>query len=145
MLSRDEFDTLFGHLKRYYATPVHNTEEFWGLYETVQNFGAKKILEIGVGRGGTIGFWDILVSHEGRVVGVDFNIEIPFEYQPTSEFTLVEADLNDPKTVEDIRQLIPEVDFLFYGIKTDVRYFDSLVRPEGLIALTVDDGRIVYT
>lgn len=144
MLSRDEFDTLFDHLQQHYNTPTHDKEEFWSLYERVRDLGAQRVLEIGDGHGGTIGFWDILVGERaGRVVGVSAKIEIPFEYQPTSEFTLMEANPRSSDTVAEVRHLVDEVDFLFYGIEVEP-LFDSLVRPDGLIATTNGDGHIVY-
>lgn len=148
-MNQDEFSTMFDHLRQHYNTPVQCKAEFWGLFRKVQDANARRILEVGVERGGTIGFWDIIAGNEGRVVGLDTHINIPFEFQPNSEFTLLEGNSHAADVIQQVKEMLPEVDFLFIdgdhsyeGVKADWENFSPLVKPGGLIAFhdIVDEG-----
>ncbi len=142
-MTREEFNELFNRLKDQYNTPIQIIGEFWDLVNLVQTRGYQRILEIGVERGGTIAFWDKIVGSTGRVVGADVQIQgrIPFDLNPQSDLLLIEGDSHALETIEQVKDAIPEVDFLFIdgdhryeGAKADFENFSSLVRPGGLVA-----------
>ncbi len=137
-----EFGTLFAFLRGQFGTPVQCESEFRQLVEVVSDLYPQNILEIGVEKGGTLPFWQAVVEDEGLIVGVDTQVsKVVVSLNPAPVVELLEGDSHDPSMVAKIKELVPEVDFLFIdgdhryeGVKADYDNFRPLVRPGGIVA-----------
>lgn len=119
--------------------------ELWQMLIAVAMLKPRRIVEIGVHRGG---FPQTLrqAFPEALVVGVDLD----FSQLEFTDFTAIAGDSRKPSTVEAVRDVLKgePVDFLFidgdhnYEVcKSDFELFSPLVRPGGVIGFHDTNGR----
>ena len=157
--SRSRFSIPFSYRGKGYfkiIEPRQNPFEIEALYDMVCELGARRIIEIGTARGGTLYLWLQAASADATVVSVDLPggefggaypaCRIPF-YQSFArdgqDLHLLRDDSHQTQTFNSVKQLFADqpVDFLFIdgdhtyeGVKTDFEMYGPLVRPGGLIA-----------
>jgi cephalosporin hydroxylase len=127
--------------------------EFQRLVDLYRSFQPANILEIGTYRGGTLFFWLKYGQPGSKIVVAD-----TFQYLQNSEthmqawsqqahecriqLHIVKGDTKSPETTAKIRELMPEVDFLFIdgdhtydGVANDFETYAPLVKKGGIVAL----------
>jgi len=137
--------------KAFYTEPIpsQNFFEFWSLFCFLQNFVQPKIIiEIGVFRGGTIKFWQSILSKDGVLIGVDNNERGKMEsvkqlYQNDSRVKLLFGDSDSSKILFCVSSILSgnlKADILFIDgnhkseiVFEDYKNYRSFVRPGGLV------------
>lgn len=136
--------------------PIQTPLEIEQLYLTVCDLKPRRVLEVGTAEGGTLYLWIQAATADATIISVDlpggrFGGGYPecrtalYEAFTRTEQTLhlLRADSHDPRTVEQVRQILADepVDLLFIdadhtyeGVKTDFLQYSPMVRRGGLIA-----------
>ena len=144
--------------KGYYRIiePRQNPYEIESLYKAVCELDAKRILEIGTARGGTLYLWAQAAAEDATLVSVDLPggefggaypaCRVPFYRAFAREkqtMHLLRTDSHKAETLEEVKAHFGghEIDFAFIdgdhtyaGVKQDFEMYGPLVRPGGLIA-----------
>ena len=136
--------------------PRQNPFEIESLYKAVCELDAKRILEVGTARGGTLYLWTQAASPDATIVSVDLPggdfggaypaCRVPFYSEFAREkqiMHLMRTDSHQSATLDEVKQHFSghEIDFAFIdgdhtyeGVKQDFQMYGPLVRPGGLIA-----------
>jgi len=138
-MDRFRFDILFDDLSLE-NNIIQEREEFWSLFQDVRNLQPKRILEIGVERGGTARFWQEILPTDGFLVGVDFFQEPLIAMKESPRFVQVKGDSHNSQIIERVFTFEP-FDFLFIdgdhsyeGCKLDYENYNPAVKSGGIIA-----------
>jgi predicted O-methyltransferase YrrM len=127
-----------------FGTPIHlaiqKAPEFKILLDMLFDLQPKTILEIGQEYGGSTYYFSKLFSN-AKVIGLDIDHSIfPLEYYSFNNLELVTLDSGKYSTYLKIKDLAPEIDFLFIDgchyyptIIKDFVYYSKLVSPGGII------------
>jgi predicted O-methyltransferase YrrM len=136
--------------------PRQNPIEIESLYKAVCDLQARRILEIGTARGGTLYLWTQAAEDDASLVSVDLPggefggaypaCRVPFYKSFAREgqtMHLLRTDSHKPETLDEVKNLFDDqvIDFAFIdgdhtykGVKQDFEMYGPLVRPGGLIA-----------
>jgi predicted O-methyltransferase YrrM len=135
--------------------PYQVPSEIATLLTELQRRKPRLILEIGTANGGTLFLWTRIAAPDATIVSVDLPggafgdgypawrawlyRQFPIDQQ---SLHLIRGNSHTPETRDRVRDLLPEIDFLFIdgdhtydGVKADFDMYAPLVRPGGLIAL----------
>jgi len=135
------FDELFDVYE-----PLHRREELHQLVNLVEWFKPRVILELGVCRGGTWGFWNEILPYDGYLFGIDRLDVVQWDWKASIRNTFyIQGDLDDELTLKRIRGLVSfegvYIDFLYIdsdhyyeGAKKHFELYSPLVRDGGIIA-----------
>jgi predicted O-methyltransferase YrrM len=149
------FDRSFAFVRSGVGITQQEEELRW-LWELVQAEAPRRVLEIGVDRGGTMFMWTRAAAPDALLVGVDLwspgpgGNAAPFPLarrrfaRPGQRIELLlGVDSHDPATVRRVDELLggEPVDFLFIdgdhtceGVQADFDMYVTLVRPGGIVA-----------
>jgi predicted O-methyltransferase YrrM len=120
------------------------------LLHMLRDLHPRRIMEIGMDRGGTMALWSQIADAEACLIGLDINIGTGVEARIRSKLkvaqtlSLIEADSHAHVAKQRVLGTLREnkLDFLFIdgdhsyeGVKQDLENYGSLVRSGGLIAL----------
>lgn len=123
----------------------HYDELFW-LYKKLMKLNPSTILEIGVRRGGTLKFWDIVLRDIGHNLLIAIDIQRHPEFNENhykSRLRFLEMDSSSNATKEKVKQILDgrEVDLLYIdgahgyeNCKSDYYMYSVFVRKGGIIA-----------
>jgi len=134
----------------------HQKELDW-LLEKVGELKPMRILEVGSFYGGTLWHW-MQVSPKSKIISVDMlvstdhpgcekqkdghlNLWQKWAAKNEIDLTILETSSTHPDTIEAVKKVLPEVDFLFIDgdhdyeyVKCDYLMYSPLIREGGLIA-----------
>lgn len=120
---------------------VQNIEEITEAFNKVKSLNPKRILEIGVERGGSLQCWANCIEPPGYIVGVDHQDKVSWDKFKTDNFIyFVEAYSKD--AIQDVIDFLEgnPLDFLFIdgdhsynGVKLDFELYSPLVKHKGII------------
>jgi cephalosporin hydroxylase len=138
-MTRDELNDIFKFVNNI-GPWAQNIEEVWGLVQHLNELKPTRVLEIGVQAGASLRVWSDIAGPEGKVFGLDLSDatqQMTFNNPPT----VLTGDSSKPETIEMVKNLIPELDFLFIdgehygeGPRLDWENYSPLVRSGGIVA-----------
>jgi hypothetical protein len=138
-MEQSKFDILFTSE----PIPLQEPNELKWLIKKVEKLSPlKTIVEIGIDKGGTLKFWDELISEDGLIVGIDINNALE-SYKPKHRFETIFQDSTLTSTIDKLKIILGEssIDFLHIDgchegkVLEDYANFSPFVRKGGLIAL----------
>ena len=133
---------------------IQHEKEFTELLKIYKRMAPKCVVEVGSFKGGTLYYWLKNAKAGAQIVSVDLGPEFWVEadrgfdksvwqsWAPRNvRLDVVNGDSHDVSIVEQVRELCPQVDFLFIdgdhsyeGVKADYENYGALVRKGGIIA-----------
>lgn len=137
--SRSEFFNEYGHPRCLLDQTV---SEFKMLLDIYRSGKFKNILEIGQWEGGSLYYWIKYSCQDSKIIALDVNHKrLSIEYSKHKNITLITKNSQDPDTIKQVVDIMPEIDFLFIDgshetdiVTQDFLTYGKLVR-KGLIAL----------
>lgn len=124
--------------------PNQDGGEFASFVNVLEAYDLDVILEIGTEQGGTLLFWEYLLSEKGLLISVDLSPRIRWNVNDSSKrIEVVVGDSQKDDTVNKVKSMLNGrcVDFLFIdanhryeSVKRDYENYHRFVRRGGLIA-----------
>ncbi len=143
-------------VSRFSPCQIHG--EVRGLLNLLADRRPKTVLEIGIGKGGSLYLFTKVADSAASLATIDLRIKnrklLGSFARRRQRITLIEADSTAPETTARIREMFPDgIDFLFLdgdhsyeGVKKDFVNYSPLVRHGGCIAFhdIVEDNDTRY-
>lgn len=154
----DVLDTAFqytGYGRYRSIKPLQIRVEFEELVEEVVGSNPTTVMEIGTANGGTFYTWCRYLDSASTIISLDLpggnfgggytrkKTHFFEEFSPNKELVFVRQDSHDERTLQRVREAVPDsgIDFLFIdgdhtyeGVKQDFEMYSPLVSEGGLIA-----------
>ena len=141
-MNQERFSELFDPMHSRAEIGHHAGDLFW-MVQKVSALNPKRIIEIGVNKGGTLKFWEELATE--TVVGIDINPDvlsnIVWDWRKSGKVSIVIGDSTEQNTFEKVKAIIgSDVDFVyidgaheFLNVLKDFENYSKLVRFGGIV------------
>ena len=122
--------------------PMTRKEELRTLVNFVHTLRPKRILEIGVGLGGTFKMWEAIIPEDGLLVGMDKVTECSWK-KSSKEVHFIKGDSTKKAIINKVKVILGEnkFDFIFIDgshlkeiVKQDVENYKPMLKKQGVIA-----------
>jgi len=111
MVNRNTFNEIFDAHR-----VVQDREEFYWLLNKVEALSPRSIIEIGVEFGGSLKFWEQILSPGDLLIGIDYAPQIDWDWEGSDrEIVIIKGRSESSSTVERVKEILGErkADFLF--------------------------------
>lgn len=138
-MNRERYEELYSEFK-----PKQRIEEFFLLINLIEKYSPKIILEIGVGYGGSLKFWEEIIPEDGLVIGIDIRGRpLNWDYRHSSKkVILIKGDSHKEETKRKLLEILDsrKIDLMFHdgdhtyeGAKKDFEMYSVLVKKDGIV------------